>query len=652
MEERAESLSTGVRASQLPHRRFRPRVEPVGSGDPRPASMFAVMCWFGLAAGLLELTLVVAQQSLIARISLESLRTNRHFLWMIPTADLAIFALVGVVLIRVAHRLPGSTFLLCQRAGAGLLALGALLSVECLHPLAAVILSCAFAFKAGVCLKGRSTALVPWVRATLPWMAAIPVILAGFTAYSEATSERRAWGRLPASPPAASNVLFIVLDNVRADSMSLYGYERPTTPRLAALARTGIRFDSARSPAPWTLPSHASMFTGQWPHRLSVDWMRGLDGTYPTLAEFLAGQGYATAGFVANTYYCNARYGLNRGFARYEDFRENQVVSLFETVRSTSLGKCLLRLMGYSMSFAPGEIDSRKTAAMINRDALDWISSRPDNRPFFLFLNYYDAHSPFIPPQDATTRFGLCALPRQEQIEILKRADHARRVGSAVSGEERAQLDRQTNAIRQDGYESSIAYLDEQIGRLFDELRNRGLLEDTLVIVASDHGEHFQERGFSGHGMSVYRREIHVPLLIFPPRSIADRRVVGEPVSPRELPATIIDLLGLGPSPFPGRSLSRFFRTETSPESLVDPVLSEVGQHMHVTPNPNVPATIGSIRALTTEQEVYIRSSFGREELYDRVADPNETRDRFALEQAPSSAELHREALSRLLQGR
>ena len=150
-------------------------------------------------------------------------------------------------------------------------------------------------------------------------------------------------------------MLFIVLDNVRADSMSLYGHARPTTPRLADLARGGIRFDSARSTASWTLPSHASMFTGQWPHRLSVDWMIGLDGTYPTLAEFLAGQGYATAGFVANTYYCNARYGLDRGFARYEDFRENQVVSLFEVVRSTSLGKCLLRLMGYSMSFAPGD---------------------------------------------------------------------------------------------------------------------------------------------------------------------------------------------------------------------------------------------------------------------------------------------------------
>ena len=101
-----------------------------------------------------------------------------------------------------------------------------------------------------------------------------------------------------------------------------------------------------------------------------------------------------------------------------------------------------------------------------------------------------------------------------------------------------------------DGYDSSIAYLDEQLGRLFEELQERGLLENTLVIVTSDHGEHFLERGFAGHGMSLYRREIHVPLLIFPPSGDPDRRVVPEPVSLRDLPATIVEMLG------PGRRVS------------------------------------------------------------------------------------------------
>ena len=201
-----------------------------------------------------------------------------------------------------------------------------------------------------------------------------------------------------------------------------------------------------------------------------------------------------------------------------------------------------------------------------------------------------------------------------------------------------------------DGYDSSIAYLDEQLGRLFDELRERGLLENTLVIVTSDHGEHFLERGFAGHGMSLYRREIHVPLLIFPPSGAPDRRVVPEPVSLRDLPATIVDMLGLAQgSPFPGRSLSRFFFPGLgTPESRLDPVLSEVGHQTTIAPTPGVPASLGPARALTTEKEVYIRNGNGGEELYDRLQDPGETQNQISAGNVPQSVERYRELFDRL----
>ena len=122
-------------------------------------------------------------------------------------------------------------------------------------------------------------------------------------------------------PPADSpNVLLIVLDTVRADHLSLYGYRRATSPTLARLAKRGIRFDEARATAPWTLPSHASMFTGRWPHELEVRWLAPLRWNFPTLAEYLGSQGYATAGFVANTLYCSYDTGLDRGFTHYEDY--------------------------------------------------------------------------------------------------------------------------------------------------------------------------------------------------------------------------------------------------------------------------------------------------------------------------------------------
>ena len=170
-------------------------------------------------------------------------------------------------------------------------------------------------------------------------MAVSLVVLTGLTYERVTSAEHRALSLRPPAKPGVPNVLLIVLDDVRAASLSLYGYDRPTTPNLERLARRGVVFSEARSTAPWTLPSHASMMTGRWPHELSVGPDLPLDGTFPTLAETLGREGYATAGFVGNTVYCNALYGMGRGFARYEDAYENQTVSLFETVRSSGLGQ-------------------------------------------------------------------------------------------------------------------------------------------------------------------------------------------------------------------------------------------------------------------------------------------------------------------------
>jgi arylsulfatase A-like enzyme len=308
------------------------------------------------------------------------------------------------------------------------------------------------------------------------------------------------------------------------------------------------------------------------------------------------------------------------------------------------------------MDFAPAEKNSRKTAATMNQDALDWLAQRPSGRPFFLFLNYYDAHAPFVPPEEASKRFGLCALPRSEQVNMLRRARdlNQEKESATIAAEERARIQRQAIDILVDGYDSSIAYLDDQIGRLFDELRRRGLLENTLVIVTSDHGEHLQERGFTGHGLSLYRRELHVPLLVFPPRALPDRRVVAEPVSLRELPATVVDLIGLtdGSEPaFPGRSLARFFQPGThDADSLIEPVLSEVEHQTTIPPLPWVPASLGSVKALTTAKEVYIRNSDGREELYDRLNDSFEAKNLITSDQKTDSLKRHREVLDRLLE--
>ena len=200
-------------------------------------------------------------------------------------------------------------------------------------------------------------------------------------------------------------MLFIVLDTVRAESLSVYGYHRKTSPNLTKLAQHGVRFDQARASAAWTLPSHASMFTGRWPYELSTHPDRPLDSTYPTLAEVLRNHGYATAGFVGNTYFCNRWFGLGRGFLHYEDV----AVCLVEIIRSSDMGRALISKVAPSIFTRdrPYAYFNRKDAATVNHECWPGSTASRSGRPFFAFLNYYDAHDPYIAADGAPCHFGL-----------------------------------------------------------------------------------------------------------------------------------------------------------------------------------------------------------------------------------------------------
>ena len=162
------------------------------------------------------------------------------------------------------------------------------------------------------------------------------------------------------------------------------------------------------------------MMTGRWPHELSVGPDLPLDGTFPTLAEALGREGYATAGFVGNTFYCSALYGLGRGFARYEDVYENQNVSLFETVRSSGLGQAHHSGPRLPDRGRHGVTSVRKTAAMLNRDVLGWLAGNPPGSRFSSSSTIM-TRTARTPSGDPDPRFGMAALPLAEQREIDKR---------------------------------------------------------------------------------------------------------------------------------------------------------------------------------------------------------------------------------------
>ena len=289
------------------------------------------------------------------------------------------------------------------------------------------------------------------------------------------------------APPAAAvspqsplpNVLLITLDTVRAANMSLYGYSRSTTPSIDRFAERGVVFEHAFATAPWTLPSHASMFTGRWPHELSAGFATPLDGTHPTLAEFFGGRGYATAGVVGNLQYCGADTGLVRGFDTYIDYPRSlgEVASSSTLVRTVANNFRLRRLIQNDQHL------DRVSAEQLNTRALSWISDQGD-MPFFLFLNYFDAHEPYLPPPPFDRRFGAGRqYGRHSPLHhwLWNPAIGHGKMGNAERPEEI------------DAYDGSLAYLDYHVGALLDALEIRGILNDTLVVTTSDHGGEFAE---------------------------------------------------------------------------------------------------------------------------------------------------------------
>jgi arylsulfatase A-like enzyme len=373
----------------------------------------------------------------------------------------------------------------------------------------------------------RITALRRRLVWSIPLMLGLVILLASYVFLGDWLKQAREAGR-PLPPPNSPNVLLIVLDTVRADRLSLYGYERSTTPTLEQLARRGIRFDEARATAPWTLPSHASMFTGRWPHELGEEWMTPLRGTFPTLAEYLGDHGYATAGFVANTGYCSQETGLARGFTHYEDYlledldplRTSGLVEHFTSAISGIIRTVDISSLRPLNRFVNEWLDpKRKHAALVRRAFLGWVSQRRETgRPFFAFLNFFDAHQQYLLPPGARHRFVTYPVTTQEFTVVYELWPFL----------DKMKLPPRYIGLARDAYDDCLGYLDEQLGLLFDALQRHGVLDRTLVVVTSDHGEGLGEHNLFDHGESLYRTEIRVPLVIRPPSGVNRSMVVGE----------------------------------------------------------------------------------------------------------------------------
>ncbi len=448
-------------------------------------------------------------------------------------------------------------------------------------------------------------------------------LLAVSSSGSQAINEYRAVKGLPPSAPNAGNVILIVWDTVRAYSVSSYGSYRDTTPNLSRWAGNGVQYNHAMAPAPWTYPSHCCFMTGQWPHRLNAQWKYTLQGPEPTLAEFLSSRGYQTAAFVANTSCCTYESGLNRGFAHFEDYPLSPRAFLTRTVPGRWMLSQALTLGAYCHGSLGAFYDAKwagfqsRGARQINDDFLAWLGRRRSDRPFFAFLNYFDAHDPFVPPAGFESRFGISPRSPQDYRFLF---DYSK----LMKGKERPR----DVKMAFDCYHDCIAFLDVQLDQLLGRLREEGLLENTTVIITSDHGEGFGDHGFFGHAYGVSLDEIGVPLVVLSPAAPKGKEV-NSAVSLRDLPATVVDVVGLQQvSPFPGRSLAAYWPPAGSnvlKEESTVPAFSEQADARLLQPGPPRGVGPGDFQlSLVADAQHYFRDGLGREQLFDLIDDPLE----------------------------
>lgn len=410
---------------------------------------------------------------------------------------------------------------------------------------------------------------------------------AGSSARAESSAAARAKAAAaPDTPgeqrPVARDIVLVVIDTLRADHLGAYGYPVPTSPHFDALAQSATLYSRAVSSGAWTLPSHASMFTGLDPHEhgaisyLVQHWGRGndfnahpLSPEHTTLAERLSAGGYETGAFVANVGVVSRETGLLQGF--------------------DEIGMYYVR------------------ARQLNQPLRAFISAERA-APFFLFVNYMDSHRPYNTQPLKQTNHPAAS----RDANLIARFTAQTQKGEPHDGTLVTQLIAQ--------YDNGIMHADRGLGRIIAMLKRTGRYEDALIIVTSDHGEYFGEHDLVEHAKDIYQPVLRIPLLIKAPRQRIARRV-DSPVSSAHLP----NLIGRAMGGKLGEQLERDFPRR--PEQ--HPVIIE--NYYSRPPDIVLPGWKGRFkrirRALIDWPYKFIQSSDGQHELYDLSRDPQESRN-------------------------
>ena len=564
--------------------------------------------WFGMITGLVEGMLLYALQRYeLLRGQITYLGSGPQVLWVAPVFDALFFLLVGVGAAVVAQFLPRKFarpavfFVFCFLASFGWLLV--YLSGR-LNPAATAILGAGIGYQVSTVIVARENRFARFAQRTFKILAGVTLALFVLVQGGLWVRERVAASNLPQTQGSepTPNILLIVMDTVRADHLSLQGYERETDPTLKRIASEGVMFENAYAASSWTLTSHASLFTGRWPYEHKADGGRYLDETYPTIAEALTERGYRTGAFNGNFETVTSHWGFARGFLHFEDY--------YQTLPQLAVSSVYGRFMEYyvfhkvfNMEFS---ID-RRWGPSVNQSALNWID-QDDDTPFFAFVNYYDAHAPYISPERA--KFSNLPNPGGLVNTDWTTADiYNSKTPEQAQGEI-------------DAYDGGIYYTDQQIDVLLKELESRGKLDNTIVVITSDHGELFGEHGLWEHHNSLYKPVIYVPLIVWYPKSAPQNMRIDTPVSNTFIPAMLLDMLGEPEqTAFRGPPLSQLWADPAAAADFPDPI-AEMAESSWV--NPHHLSIRGDMVTVLSPEWQFIAHEFNGIELYNLNDDPDQ----------------------------
>lgn len=435
--------------------------------------------------------------------------------------------------------------------------------------------------------------------------------------------------RTPA--PSQPNVLWIVWDTVRADRLSLYGHERATTPFLARWSRQARVFDDCSSIASTTVPSHASMFTNLLPHQHGASNVEPrLADELETLPEIFRRHGWQTCLYSENPYISRESgfaQGFDTVFVPWDRQLQPRAAALLEekippAFRNPQLGNRLREsgISHWALSAA---------GALGEEVVLGWLQRRDPGRPFFVFMNYMEAHAPVITPE---------RYRRQMMSESEVRRSYAMNVTPLSIWMHTFELDSfAADELEIIGrtYDAALLELDSLLESLMRQLESRGLLENTIVAVVADHGEHLgQHHHLLDHQYSVYEPLLRVPLVLhYPPKVPAGRE--SRPVSNLDLYPTLLSLASIESPSVPGAlsvslleprsERSRYASYLAVPTAPFEMVRRQV-------PGFDPARYVRALRAIERDRKKLIYASDQRHELYDLAVDPHETRNIFSRE--------------------